>query len=229
MPSYDADGFKSALDAMHGGVRINEAASQTLWANSAFLEFSSVTEDNHCQLVDADHRDPLDAPPCVYRASYDLGNEHKSSVDLHAMLREICDGRSVSLAGSDVQIKDRLTVTHFQPQPKMLCQTTENLIANSTHCNAPDRVDEGMRVSRNQTGSCVAIDDNGFGISEDAGGRIFSGFTRFGRSSQGSGPGLTILKRSIGAPSGRIDVQSSDASAAIGVAVPTNSPTEERL
>ena len=163
-------------------------------------------------------------------ARADLEDGQSSAVDLHAMLGEICDGLSANLARSGVQVENRLHVQHMQSQPTRLRQILENLIANSVRYHAPERLEKYVRVRSSETEESVAIDieDNGLGIPDDAGDRIFERFTRFSRNSEGSGLGLAIVKRNVDALSGRIDVQSSDAGTAIRVVVPKTQPEEER-
>ncbi|MEM7733177.1 MAG: ATP-binding protein [Pseudomonadota bacterium] len=58
LPRYDANWYKSALNAMHDMVLIKGPQAQMLWANAAFLKFYGMTEDALFDLVDAEHSDP---------------------------------------------------------------------------------------------------------------------------------------------------------------------------
>ncbi|MEO0751662.1 MAG: ATP-binding protein [Pseudomonadota bacterium] len=163
-------------------------------------------------------------------ARADLEDTGKSTVDLHALVGEICDGLSANSDRAGVEIESRLDVRHVQSQPMRLRQIMENLIANGIRYHAPDRDRKFVRVRslRTKDGVAIDIEDNGLGIPKDAGDRIFERFTRFNQDSEGSGLGLAIVKRNVDALSGRIDVKSSDQGTAFRVVVPGHSPAEER-
>ena len=60
MQNYSADWFRGVLNAMHDMVLVKAPDSHLLWANSAFLTYYGMTEEQLFQIVDAPHSDPDD-------------------------------------------------------------------------------------------------------------------------------------------------------------------------
>ncbi|WP_227270789.1 ATP-binding protein [Roseobacter weihaiensis] len=60
MKIYDADWFRSALNAMRDMVLIKGPSSQILWANKAFLDYYGMSEEELRDIIDASHSDPDD-------------------------------------------------------------------------------------------------------------------------------------------------------------------------
>ncbi|MEO0371387.1 MAG: ATP-binding protein [Pseudomonadota bacterium] len=163
-------------------------------------------------------------------ARADLEDGEARDVDLNALLDEVREGLSAYSTNAGVAIENHLDIQHIQTQPVRLRQIIENLVANSIRYHAPDRDEKFVRVKSRETedGIAIEVEDNGCGIPEEAGARIFDRFTRFNRHSEGTGLGLAIVKKNVDALSGHIDVTSSEAGTAIRVTVPSLAPKEAR-
>ncbi len=60
MLNYSADWYRGVLNAMHDLVLVKAPDSHLLWANTAFLDYYGMSEEQLFQLVDAKHSDPDD-------------------------------------------------------------------------------------------------------------------------------------------------------------------------
>ncbi|MEM6588070.1 MAG: PAS domain-containing sensor histidine kinase [Pseudomonadota bacterium] len=185
---------------------------------------------NACKIITMMDRLDHNVKSMLDLARADLEVGEASAVDLCALLNEICDGLSAHSAYAGVSIEDELDVQYMRSQPVRLRQIMENLIANSIRYHAPDRNEKFVRVRSSQSDASITIEveDNGRGIPEEAGARIFDRFTRFNQDSEGSGLGLAIVKKNVEALRGEIHVQSSAAGTAIRVTVP-RADAEEAL
>ena len=84
-------------------------------------------------------------------------------------------------------------------QPTRLTQTLDNLVSNAIkYCdNDKPRRSVNVRTFDNDATFHIEIEDNGQGIPEDKLAKVFSMFSRFSKSSQGSGLGLYIAKKQV--------------------------------
>lgn len=140
-------------------------------------------------------------------------DETESVVDLNKIL---------SLVEENLKYKiDQYQVTVFYPEmpvisgkPVFLVQVFQNLIANSIKFRRKDVdpvIDINWKISSDSKWLQIFIQDNGIGIEKDNINRIFGVFQRVHSKEQyeGSGIGLSTVKRTIEDMEGNIKVESS--------------------
>ncbi|MEM7027410.1 MAG: HAMP domain-containing sensor histidine kinase, partial [Pseudomonadota bacterium] len=99
-------------------------------------------------------------------------------------------------------------------------QILENLITNGVkYANANNKyININFNESRDKYS--FTVKDNGIGIPEGTGENIYKLFTRYDQNSDGSGIGMTIVKRNIDSLSGEIKYESSNFGTIFTITIP---------
>jgi signal transduction histidine kinase len=146
----------------------------------------------------------------VARAGRALGPT--SEVDLGDAAREALSGleEAVRASGGTVELAPDLPVVRGDRTRLVL--VFQNLLSNAVkYSSGPKRVPR-IAVRGHVAGSTavVSVEDNGIGIPRDQIDRIFGLFRRLHREGEyeGTGVGLAIVKRIVGAHGGRVEVES---------------------
>lgn len=125
--------------------------------------------------------------------SITLADTNFKEIDLAAVLQQVvadlihrADKRQVEVnldAASDIRV---------QSEPALLAIVLSNLIDNAVkYASSPGRV--AISVDSGADGTCVIVEDDGQGLTEEAFRRAFTKFVRLGTSEEaGAGLGLTI-------------------------------------
>lgn len=147
-------------------------------------------------------------------ARADLADEEVSAIDtpallkkLNAMVHEIAAEKSVVL---DFEYIGDETL---YSQPTRLTQILYNLVTNSIKYSDSSKSNRFVKIqiSNENSGYCIAIEDNGLGIPEKFQSRLFERFQRFHpQAAQGSGLGLSIVKSNLDRLNASIEFSSSD-------------------
>jgi signal transduction histidine kinase len=133
-----------------------------------------------------------------------------SPVDLEALLAEIVrDSRGLKQSGASVQL---LSPLHpIMGHEACLTQCFSNLLENSAKFTCPDRPPEiKVRTESRENRVRIWVEDNGIGIDPAHHGRIFQMFGRVHHSNayEGTGMGLTIVKKAVERMCGALGVES---------------------
>jgi len=111
----------------------------------------------------------------------------------------------------------------FFAQEIRVKQILHHLISNSINYANLDQKDPYVKVSISEglDGICIKVEDNGLGIAEHELGALFDAFSRFHTDVvEGSGLGLTVVKKHVDTMGGEIEIKSSPAGTRILVALP---------
>ena len=141
----------------------------------------------------------------------------RESFDLTEQLRDVIlmQERDWSKKGIELSLDLDETVT-YSSNPEMLSHVWENLLGNAVkYCPASGGV---IRVSchRRAGGVTVVVSDNGVGMDAETKKHIFEAFYQGDTShkSEGSGLGLSLVRRIVDLHGGRCDVESSSGNGA---------------
>lgn len=147
-------------------------------------------------------------------ARADLAEEEVSAIDtpallnkLNAMVQELATEKSVAL-----DFEDTADETLYS-QPTRLTQVLYNLVTNSIKYSDASKSNRfvKIRISSENSGYSIAIEDNGLGIPEKFQNRLFERFQRFHpQAAQGSGLGLSIVKSNLDRLNASIEFSSSE-------------------
>lgn len=129
-------------------------------------------------------------------------------VDLDQLLREIVDDLAVAIAGSGAVV-EIAPLGHVQGDAALLRVLFQNLVANGIKFARPD-TPPTVRVFRERDAICVQ--DDGIGIPDTAGRRIFAPFARLHARGtyEGTGMGLSLCNQVVELHRGHLDYRSTD-------------------
>ena len=125
---------------------------------------------------------------------------------------ELAESAVQSISGRITQKKIEINIQPDFPvvfgDPLRLRQVLENLIDNATKFMG-DEPEPEIRIGCRQTGEqkIFFVADNGIGVKEDYKDRIFNLFEKLNQDSEGSGIGLSFVKRIIELHNGKIWVE----------------------
>jgi two-component system phosphate regulon sensor histidine kinase PhoR len=108
---------------------------------------------------------------------------------------------------ADIKVHDDIANIDFDPT--QLRQVISNLLCNAIKYSAPERkpkIEIGGRLEEND--AIIWVQDNGMGISEENQKKIFQPFFRVKRDKEGTGVGLSIVKKIIEKNGGKLWVES---------------------
>ena len=161
-------------------------------------------------------------------AKSDLVDEEYGLVNLEEIVSQTCDGLAIQIELAGVQIRTHLEVREFVSQHTRLSQIVENLISNAVKYHSPDETESYIAISSAQTisGVEICIEDNGIGIPETARDKVFELFTRFHTDYEGSGLGLSIVKKHIDAMHGTIRLEHLQKGTQFRILIPGEQPIE---
>ncbi len=109
--------------------------------------------------------------------------------------------------GAEVEISPDLPVV--SGDPSRLVEVLQNLVENAVkYMGAQPRPRVEIGVRKEPGGAVVYVRDNGTGIAPDDQAKVFGLFARLDEQSEGTGIGLSLVKRIIGAHGGDIWVES---------------------
>ncbi|HUR47036.1 MAG TPA: ATP-binding protein [Candidatus Saccharimonadales bacterium] len=132
------------------------------------------------------------------------------SVDLNRLLRDILE-QYPSIHESKAAIQIESPLLRVRAHPAYLTQALANLLDNAVKFSAPGRAPE-IRIftesCENGSGVQLNVQDKGIGIPGDQLQKIFLVFQRAHVQFEGTGIGLSIVKRAIEKMGGRVGVNS---------------------
>ncbi len=131
-------------------------------------------------------------------------------VDVEHLLGEIVE-QYPSIQNSGAEVKIQRPLLGMMAHPAYLAQALGNLLDNATKFVRP-----GIRPSilvwteRRENGATTRlnIQDNGIGVERDQQGKIFEVFQRLDSEKEGTGIGLSIVKKAIEKMGGQVGVES---------------------
>ncbi len=146
-------------------------------------------------------------------ARADVQSNVDEDIDLEQMIGDICAGLSLQIKESKVVVQSDLKVSTFFGPKLRIGQILENLMSNAIKYSDPAKPVNFVKVSaigEGKSGIRLFVEDNGCGVPQDVGQRIFEPFSRFHVDSEGTGLGLAIVKKHVDALNGNIWVQDTD-------------------
>ncbi len=124
-------------------------------------------------------------------------------IDLAELARKVAEGERAHFEhdGIELVFESNPDAPIINLDPLRIEQVLRNLLRNAHHaCRA------GSRVTVEVAGSKLAIADNGKGMAEEERDRLFAPF--FTTKPQGTGLGMSVVKKIVDAHQGRIEVES---------------------
>ena len=157
-------------------------------------------------------------------AKADLTNEDRTAVDFQTMLRDIEDQLAEPIAKNDVVVETHVkTARSIFSQKTRILQILENLILNAVKYSDPEKEKRWVKVDVTQNTEFfqITVADNGIGIPKDKQQDVFQLFKRFhpGRS-DGSGLGMSLIKRHVDRLGGKISFDSSPEGSTFNLSFP---------
>lgn len=134
----------------------------------------------------------------------------KQEIDLKKVMEEVIDDLSTRIEEKEMQIELQEDFPSFYFERKRLYQIFSNFISNACKY-AGDEKNPKLEIGIENKGDSWLLwaEDNGIGIEEENQEKIFEIFSRENRSdAEGTGVGLSIVKRIIESHNGEIWVES---------------------
>lgn len=136
--------------------------------------------------------------------------------DLEELVEEVLQLRRAEFdaAGLALQFTSKETLPPILAQPDLLSQVIDNLLGNALNYTPEGTVAVSIYLDEPGARACVAIQDNGIGISSDDLPHIFERFYRGQVAGQsnipGTGLGLTIVEEIVNLHHGQIEIESEE-------------------
>ena len=133
---------------------------------------------------------------------------NKKEVDISEQIRKVINILENKWTEKNIMISDNLPKTIINGDEELLYQVWMNLIDNSIKFTGQDgKIDISIKKINNK--AQISIKDNGIGMTEDEKKKIFERFYQVDEShySEGSGLGLSIVKRIINLSDGEINIE----------------------
>lgn len=133
---------------------------------------------------------------------------NKKNVDISEQIRKVINVLENKWTEKNVTISANLPKTIIKGDEELLYQVWMNLIDNSIKFTDPDgKIDINIKKINNKAE--ISIKDNGIGMTEDEKKKVFERFYQVDEShySEGSGLGLSIVKRIINLLNGEIRIE----------------------
>ena len=162
-------------------------------------------------------------------AKSDLQNESYHNVDLAALLLSVFEDHAELLDETGVVFEaEASNDIFFMTQPVRLHQVLANLVVNSIKYRDPTKLKPFVKVTcKMDDGLKISVRDNGIGIPVDCQHRLFDMFARFHPDlEQGSGLGMSIVKKNVEALMGKISFESSPAGTTVVLNLPSIKETQ---
>ncbi|MEW6411689.1 MAG: PAS domain-containing protein [Candidatus Zixiibacteriota bacterium] len=140
--------------------------------------------------------------------------EKMTTINFDAVTDEILDSFSVAARGKNIRLVKSNHLPNVNGWQKRIRQMLSNLVDNAIKYMPRKKdatVEIGCRPSNNSSMGCFYVRDNGVGVPPEFHERIFAMFQRAqtpGPEIQGSGIGLTIVKRIVEKHGGKVWVES---------------------
>ncbi len=182
--------FMERLDREYGATMDGKARTYTQFARDGALRVNTMMDDL-----------------MTYYKARDIGIT--GSADLNALTAEV-----IQLLGLVIEENEAEVVAGPLPKiegsPAAFRQVLQNLIGNALKFRSPDRKPSIRLEAKGENGQWhITISDNGLGIPEGSLDQIFKLFKRaHGRSSEGTGLGLALVKQIVERHGGRIWAES---------------------
>lgn len=166
-------------------------------------------------------------------AKADLSEERYQWANLKEVLTEIQERYEYELEDKQVTLVwSQLSIENIYIQKYRLVQVLENLVSNGIKYHHLHEGERFVEVSGGHNHASEGIDiiikDNGQGIPEEFLGQVFNLFTRFHPTcAEGSGLGLSIVKKHVEAMNGRIEISSSDSGTSFHLSLPCKGESME--
>lgn len=132
------------------------------------------------------------------------------TVELPRLLREVIEASRAQLGASAPRVTVEAPLPTLYGDPHALKEIFRHLITNAIKFNG-QRSDPQIRIAATDRGAWVefSVQDNGIGIHPDYHAKIFEPFHRLSEvEADGTGVGLTIVKRLVERTGGRVSVES---------------------
>src|SRR5207248_2681763 len=116
----------------------------------------------------------------------------------------------LSSSGFEVQTKFHEAPLAIEADADAIFDALTNLVSNAMKYSPPDRKQFAVTTKKADGYAILSVEDNGYGIAERETGHIFDSFYRSNdprmRSAGGAGLGLSIVKHTMDAHGGKIEV-----------------------
>ena len=166
-------------------------------------------------------------------ARADLGTEEYEQVNAEKLISDLRDKFESQLLEKGVAIESEIRLAEMLwVQKARVTQVLENLVLNSIKYSDPGISNRFVRVgfSQSEEAIIIAVEDNGLGIPEDDQSEVFTAFTRFHPSqAEGSGLGMSVIKRHIERLRGSIAFASSPEGTKFTISIPKRKDTEHPI
>jgi signal transduction histidine kinase len=134
-------------------------------------------------------------------------NPHLERCDLNEVIRRVIDNNRENLSVQCVVVQAAPDLPTIHADRGLMERLFANLIANGIKFN--DSAAKQIDIFWDTERGAIAVHDNGIGIEQRQQGRLFKLFNRVHPNRYpGSGVGLALASRIVGAHAGRIDVDS---------------------
>lgn len=156
-------------------------------------------------------------------ARSDLQGSADEDIDLEQMIKAVCAGLNRQIQEANVKITTDLKVSSYFGQKPRIGQIMENLMSNAIKYSDPAKPVKFVKVYTEgwgKNGIQLFVEDNGCGVPQDVGKRIFDPFSRFHTGSEGTGLGLAIVKKHVDALNGDISLQDTESGTRFCVTLP---------
>ena len=131
-------------------------------------------------------------------------------VQAEELMLEVAQSAEIMTEGKGIEVVVRTEPVEVMADPLRLKQALVNLVENAVKFTASGTIT--LSVERTATKVLFQVSDTGEGIADEDMGRIFDAFhqgdTSSTRKSQGTGLGLTIVKRVVELHGGAVNVES---------------------
>lgn len=125
------------------------------------------------------------------------GEQQVEVLDTHACIIEVMQGleNQIELSGFDVHVPD--SMPRVRADRVRLVQAIQNLVTNAIKYGAPEDGDGEIVINASVDDGmvCISVTDNGDGIAPEFHEKVFGLFQRLHSKQEGTGVGLSIVKR----------------------------------
>lgn len=125
------------------------------------------------------------------------GDHHGEVLDTRGCVVEVIEGleNQIELSGVDVRMPDSMPLV--RADRVRLGQAIQNLVTNAIKYGAPEEGQAEILIDAHQDDGmvCISVTDNGEGIAPEFHEKVFGLFQRLHTQQEGTGVGLSIVKR----------------------------------
>ncbi|MDX9977235.1 MAG: HAMP domain-containing sensor histidine kinase [Candidatus Cloacimonadales bacterium] len=130
-------------------------------------------------------------------------------IDMKDIVREVIKIMQINLSNKNAEVSFDENMPNVYGDERRIKQLYQNILENAIKYSKPDQAPL-INIGYNDSLQAFFVKDNGIGIKKELGNRVFDVFQKMSPMSEGSGIGLSIVKRIIESHKGKIWYESSD-------------------